>query len=73
MRAGRRCCRRRADAFGPPTGQENFELGDLTVPNGAFWVDDEGINVDEKDDGVVVKSSKKRRSKKKAGDSEDDA
>jgi hypothetical protein len=71
MRAGRRCCRRRADAatLRALAGHANFELDDLTVPNGAFWVDDEGINV-EKDDGIVVTSSKKRSKKKAASDDE---
>ena len=48
-------------------------LDDMTVPNGAFWVSDEGINVDDDGDGAVAKPATKRRAtKKKAARGESD-
>jgi hypothetical protein len=68
------------DACCTTTGHENFSLDDLTVPNGAFWVDDDGLELkgakgkggDESGNGAKPKKGKKA-AKKGDDDSSDDS
>jgi hypothetical protein len=56
-------------------GHENFSLEDLTVPNGAFWVDDKGLELKGKggENGNGAKPKKGKKAKKKGDDSSDDS
>lgn len=66
------------DACCTAPGHENFSLEDLTVPNGAFWVDDAGLELKggkgENGNGAKPKKGKKAAKKgdEDSSDSEDD-